>query len=143
MGMENRIDLTPGIPTDERLGAAAIVPGNILVLGSANTLTLHGAAARTDAIRVACTAPERGKGITDSYASGETVRFCRPAHGQKVNVVLADSETIAIGAILYAAAVGQVSGTLVAGARLGIAEEAVTTSGATALISMTVSDAGA
>ena len=134
MGVRNRIDLTPGMPLDERVGTEVIAPGNLLILNAGNTVSLRGAGAAVGPLRIAVTAPGRGIGVGETYKANETVRFCVPAPGEKVQVVLADGDTIALTKQLHPAANGQVSGLPALGIPLLQAEEAVTTSGATALI---------
>ena len=136
MGAENRIDITPGMRQDDTKTAnATILPGSLLTY-SDQKWNLRGAGTGNEPIIVAATAPERGKGIGDSYVSGETTRVVYPAMGQVVQCVLAASQTVTRGDDLAAAANGQVtqSGT---NARL-TAEESVTTgAGGTALIKCT------
>ena len=143
MAANLRIDLSPNIVCDERLaGLAGINPGHLLVLTGSDTVIHRPAGAATGSLIVALTAPERGKGVNDGYAANETVRIGFPAAGQKIQAVLADGETIGISDLLYPAAGGEVSATVALGAPVLQAEEAVTTSGSTALIACRVTGLG-
>lgn len=136
MGAENRIDLSIGIVQDDtKTAVATIAPGSLLVVSGAG-YGLRGAGADNDPIIVAGSAPERGKGIDDNYASGETIRTFRPGMGQAVNVLLAASQTVAFGDDLAAAANGEVTQSGV-NARLTALEAVTTGAGQTALIKCT------
>ena len=128
---DNRIDLAPNMNVIEGAAGEAMTPGHLVIRNAAGTFDLRDIADITAPVAVCCDAPERGKSIDDAYVVGETVRVCYPNPGELVNVRLAAAQTVAIGDALEAGDNGVVvEGT---GITLFIAEEAVTSGGATAL----------
>lgn len=119
----------------EALAGGAINPGNLVIYSGA-TVVVNATADDADGMILVADKDITNGGATDTaYASGDVVGYRRPLPGEVVNLILADSQTIAVGAELATATGGQVKAPAVAGTAVKfIAKEAVTTSGATAFI---------
>ena len=117
----------------ERLAAAAIIPGSGIKLDSAGKWALAGAAEGDASKAFAVENIADALGIDDAYVSGDTMRGLYAQTGDMVNAILADSQVIVIGAALESAASGELQAQS-AGALVGFAEEAITTSGANSRI---------
>ena len=121
----------------EGKAAATILPGQMLVKTSAaDTVTPHATAGgQWIGNLFAIENSLYGKGIADPYASGSQVLFKSGEPGDEILMVLATSQTIAIGASLASAGNGNVkvaNGTT--DIVIAMALEAVTTTSATAMI---------
>lgn len=115
-----------------------ILPGHLVVLSSGEWVgvTTQGGAA---GFCIADMNVIEQKTVTDALTVGDSAKAFVPEVGCTYNLVLADSQTIAVGAALTSSATaGQVEAATLTGATvdqvLFIAEEAVTTSGATGRI---------
>lgn len=115
-----------------------ILPGHLVVLSSGEWVgvTTQGGAA---GFCIADMNVIEQKSATEALTVGDTAKAFVPEVGCTYNLVLADGETIAVGAALTSSATaGQVEAATTTGATvdevLFIAEEAVTTSGSTARI---------
>ncbi len=131
--------------TDERLAAAAITPGHLVELTSADKFQKHATQSGNNDKTFALENSTLGKTITDAYASGDTViaRTFRP--GDRVYAILADSQTIVIGDLLESAGDGTLqkwvqdsTGVYVPNQIVAKALEAVTTSGSTSRIKIQI-----
>lgn len=115
-----------------------ILPGHLVVLSSGEWVsnTTQGGAA---GFCIADMSTIRQADVTAALTVGEDAQAFVPEVGATYNLVLADGETIAVGdALTSSATAGQVEAAVTTGATvdqvLFIAEEAVTTSGATGRI---------
>ena len=124
----------------------AILPGHLVERVSAGTLSKHSTAAGNATKSFAFENESDGSGIDEAYADGETVIFGTCPAGTKINAILADSNTIAIGDFLESNGDGTLRALAADAATdqdqrtsvIGQALEAVTTSGATARIEIEV-----
>ena len=115
-----------------------ILPGSLVVLSSGKWVvnTTQGGAA---GFCIADMNVVEQQNVTEALTAGDTAKAFVPEVGCTYNLILADGETIAVGAALTSSATGgQVEAATTTGATvdqvLFIAEEAVTTSGATGRI---------
>ena len=115
-----------------------ILPGHLVVLSSGEWVgvTTQGGAF---GFCIADMNVIEGKSVSEALTVGDSVKAFVPEVGCTYNLVLADSQTIAVGdALTSSATAGEVEEATTTGATvdevLFIAEEAVTTSGATARI---------
>lgn len=119
-------------PIFEALAAAEVYPGQLVMLDSNGKLALQTA----DDSAVPCWIvvehyAKSGKvALEQSYAAGETTRYIRAQPGDEVYAFLQASETIAVGDELNSVTAGAF-GEVVAGAAMGVALEAVTTTAST------------
>jgi hypothetical protein len=82
----------------EFVAGGTITPGMLLLLGSANTVIAHNVAGSTVAPRIFALEDElQGKGIADTYASGDPVQCWICVPGEEVYAILADNCNIVIG----------------------------------------------
>lgn len=83
---------------DEGLCASAVIkPGHLLLKNTDGTVRPHNSAAATVLnVLVAVERTEIGEGIGDSYAIGDTVKYVRPAPGDKLTMWLSSGETVVV-----------------------------------------------
>lgn len=126
---------TANYRTEEAPAAAAVTPGDLIEKTSAGKVQRNSTAA-DKAPQILVALPSfAGQGIDDDYAATQDVHFVHAGPGWRLRMRLADSMTIDIGDKLVSNGSG---GTLKAatstddedGAVVGVAAEAVTTSGA-------------
>lgn len=85
----------------EKLAAAAINPGNLIELTSANKFQKHsGDSADVSPVMFAIEDENQGNDIDDAYAADDRVIGWIPQRGDMVLAVLADGQNVAIGASL-------------------------------------------
>lgn len=114
---------------NEYVAGGAITPGHVVALGSGGTVAVG--AAKTPLI--ALEDELQGRSIADAFASGEPVQCWTPVRGEEGYLILATSQTIAVGAVLEADAAGHLIA-LNTGTAIAVALEAVTTTAAVARI---------
>lgn len=132
----------------EAKAAGAVTPGMLLELTSTGTIQAHATAdgvvkGKFVALENPWSDHGSGAAIDHAYATNETVHYLIANPGDELYMLLADSQTIAIGdplvsngdGYLKEATVG--AGTL-EGAVVGYAAAAVTTSGATGRVKVTI-----
>jgi hypothetical protein len=81
----------------ERAAAAAITPGFLVELTSADALQAHSTAGGTQAKMFALEDENQGKEIADAYSTGNEVLAAVFGAGDEVLALLADGETVTIG----------------------------------------------
>lgn len=122
-----------------------IMPGH-LVIKSSGEYIVHGTAGVGGAYRIADMDTIRQKAVTEALTADDTAQAFIPQPGESYNVVVGTSQTIVIDSPLTSNANGTVKLATVTGATpdvvLFYAEEAVTTTGATARIRARVATAG-
>ncbi|MGB2787849.1 MAG: hypothetical protein WBC13_00805 [Dokdonella sp.] len=130
---------------DKQAATATIKPGMLIELASATTVTPVATADKTNTRMIAlevATAPDVTQpAINQAYASGDNVRYFYAAPGDLVYMWLTPAQTAVIGSVLASsAAAGELSveATNVGHNVIGIAEEAVTTTGAAARIKVRI-----
>ena len=132
----------------ERLAGGGITPGHLIEVNSSDQVVVHSTADGTAQSAFAVEAEVIGQDLDHAYLSGETVFYEVCMKGQEVNAILATSQTIAAGDFLSSAGDGTLQA-YSAPANLamaspayqsivGVAMEAVTTTGATARIKVEV-----
>jgi hypothetical protein len=84
----------------ERAAAAAITPGMLIELTSADALQAHGTAGGSAATIFALEDENQGKEIGDAYSTDNQVLAAVFGPGDEVYGMLADGENAAIGALL-------------------------------------------
>jgi hypothetical protein len=147
--MANTVRVKAYNPVVEELqaGAAGITPGMLLQLDSAGDVIAHGvAASNVGAMMFALEDELQGKGITENYADDDKVQVWMPRRGDIVNAILADGETISIGDFLESDGNGHLqevdtdaaTADTQRNAIVGVAIQAVTTSGATARLQVRI-----
>lgn len=119
----------------ERQAVAAITPGHLVELTSANKVQAHGTAGGFAQKAFAVEDDLQGNTITDAYATDARVQYNVMLPGDEINALIADGEDISIGDKL----VSNGDGTLKAvtsettdESTVGIALEAVDMSGSSA-----------
>lgn len=130
----------------EAYADGAITPGHILQKQSDGDVAVHatqgGVWDRSFAIENALQGPDgvntTGNTIDDAYANGALVRYCYASPGDVINAILTTSQTISIGDQLTSEGNGRVEEIDTGDIAIGIAEEAVTTTGAVARLAMRV-----
>lgn len=138
--------LSPAI--HERAAASAVTPGDLLSLASTGKVAPLASAGAVNARMFALEnpyAPDPTKtALEQQWAQDDFVRFVFAQPGDKVYARLAASQTVSIGDVLIASATGgclakaTVDASTLAGAIVGIAEEAVTTTGSVGRIRVRV-----
>jgi hypothetical protein len=126
----------------------AVTPGDLLSISTAGKVApYNGAAGATNkmfALENPYAATSTSAAIDQDYAVGDLCRFVFAQPGDLVYAWLADSQTATIGSPLVSTTtaghlgVGTVDASLVEGALVGFADEAVTTSGAVARIKVRI-----
>lgn len=137
--MPNTIILKGNPPRFEGAAAAIITPGYLLDYDGSGDLILHAGSAAFAQKMIAVEEDFMGEEITETYASGDRVQYVIGRPGDVLYLMLADNETVAIGDPLGSKGDGTlaeltIDATVVEGALVAYAEEAVTTSGAIARI---------
>jgi len=135
------IALKGGFIRKEGEASAAITPGYLVEFGGANDLQAHATAGGSARKAFALENDLIGKGVDDAYAAGETVQYGVFEQGAEVMATLAVSQTIAKGDRLVSNGNGQLReiGTEPEqDSIVGWAMEAVTTTSATARITVEV-----
>ncbi len=131
-------------PVYERQAAAATTPGDLIELASATTVTPVGSAGKVNSRAFALENPYASDptalSLNQTYAIGDNVRYVYAQPGDLIYARLAASQTVAVGDVLAASATAgclakvTVDATTLAAAPVGVAEEAVTTTGSTGRI---------
>lgn len=111
----------------------AILPGHLVAVVAAGTVSKHATAAGAASASFANINQSDGGDISTAYTDGETVGIINCRKGDRVNAILEDGNTVAIGAFLESAGDGTLQ-PLTGSNPIAKATEAVTTSGATARI---------
>lgn len=96
-----------GIIRKERVAAAAITPGDLIELTSADEVQRHSGAAGAAARAFAIENDLVGDGIDDDYDDGDTVQYGLFRSGEEVYALLAYGQNVAIGAKLASASAGK------------------------------------
>jgi len=132
---------------EERIitSGATIKPGH-LVLTSSDKWINHNLAGDAGNYRIIDMDTAKQKLATDTLTALDNAQAFVPVPGQYYNVVLADSMTISKGDVITSNGDGTVKEATVTGATpdvvIGYADEAVTTSGATARLRIRIATAG-
>jgi hypothetical protein len=121
-----------------------ILPGMLATLNGSGAAIRHNVAGQGGYVFVADLNFIEQKNVTEALTIGGIGQFFYPRVGETYNIVLAASQTIAVGAALTSNGVGAVRSALLTGAEeiLFYAEEAITTTGATARIRARVATSG-
>ena len=121
-----------------------ILPGMLCEVDSSGNAITHNVSGQGGYYFIADVNFIEQKGTADALTIGGTGQFFYPRPGETYNLVLADSQTITVGEALTSDAAGAVRSALTDGKEeiLFYAEEAITTSGATARINARVATAG-
>lgn len=117
----------------EAIAAEAITPGAFVERITAGTVQQRDAVTAVPAL-IAMENEVVGQDIETAYASGDTTLLASCGTGTEINAILADSQTITIGEALECVAGGMVVTAAGTNAVVGVALEAVTTSGSTSRI---------
>jgi len=136
--MPNTVILKGNPPRFEDDAGGAIEPGHLLAISSGDVI-VH---ASGDGIAQKMVAIEQdfiGNGIDDAYASADNVLYVIPQPGDVLYMWLTTSMTVVRGDPLLSAGDGDlqkttIADTVVVGAVVGFADEAVTTTGTRARI---------
>lgn len=119
-------------PIYEKKSSAAVKPGEIIA-ETATTVAVNGTAGADILFGLALENPmapdPAATAVSQSYASGDTVRFIYPVRGDKGTAWLKSGENVAYGAKLELATAGQLQA-ITTGKFVARAEEAVNASGA-------------
>lgn len=127
-------------PPFERAGAVAVTPGDLLELTSTGQVTpvatLSKQTGRLFAVENPFAPDPKQTALAQAYAVGDQVRYVYGQSGDLINARLAASQTVAIGDYLTSSATAgclakpsAVDATLIDGSIIGVAEQAVTTTG--------------
>ncbi len=90
----------------ERTAVAAITPGHLVEITSADAVQVHSTAGGLAQKAFAVEDDLQGNSISDAYATGDRVQYNIAARGDEVNALIADGEAIAIGDKLVSAGDG-------------------------------------
>ncbi|MCD6361467.1 MAG: hypothetical protein J7M38_11480 [Armatimonadetes bacterium] len=131
---------------EEYEAGGTITPGMLIMLNSSGKVVPHGNAGEFAEKMFALENELEGKGIDDNYSSGDRVQCWIAGRGDQVYAILADGQTANIGDILESDGAGHLqvaasetaSAATYPGSVVGVALEAVTTSGSTARIKIRV-----
>ena len=83
---------------EEYDAGAAITPGMLIALGSAETVAAHASAGgNVTPIMIALEDELQGKDVDDAYASGDKVQCWIAGRGDIAYMILADGENVVIG----------------------------------------------
>lgn len=86
---------------EEFLAGGTIYPGMLLLQSSATAVIAHNDDAPANCVPMfAVEDALQGKGIDDTYVSGDPVHVWIPGRGDQVYAILADGENVAAGAFL-------------------------------------------
>jgi len=125
----------------EHVAGGNVTPGHLIMLNSSNAVVVHNVAQGSALPKMFAVEDElQGKTITDVYAATNLVQCEIMLPGEEVYAIIADNQTISIGDKLVSAGDGTLQeattpasdGADYDGRFVGIAREAVTTSGAVA-----------
>ena len=135
-------------PIFERLAGGTVTPGDHLTLGTNGRVTALAGAGAVSRKMFALENPfapnPAQTALAQTYAEHDNVRYVYAQPGDLVYARLAASQTIDVGDILVASATGgclakvTIDATVLTGAVVGVAEEAVTTTGSTGRIKIRV-----
>lgn len=104
--MANTILLKGDATRKERLAGGTISPGDLLTLNSSDQYVRHNTAAGVAAPVFAFENDLVGKGISDDYASGDTVQAIYAKRGDEVLALLASGQNVSVGDFLESAGNG-------------------------------------
>lgn len=90
----------------ERIAVAAITPGHLVEITSANKVQVHSTAGGLAQKAFAVEDDLQGNTIADAYAASAMVQYNVMLPGDEVNAIIADGENIAIGDKLVSAGDG-------------------------------------
>jgi hypothetical protein len=93
----HKIAVSPPTEMYERIAAAAVTPGMLIELTTADKYQAHSGAGLACASLFALENSIVGGGIGDAYATGDVVKAGAFASGHRVYALLADGENAAIG----------------------------------------------
>lgn len=85
---------------EEWEAAAALTPGHLVELTSANKVQKHSTAGETAIPMFALEDELQGKEISDDYAADDPVQVWIPTRGDRVYALLANNENVAVGDFL-------------------------------------------
>jgi len=91
----------------EKEAAAAITPGNLVELTTADKVQNHSGDAGRAAKMFALEDELQGKGISDAYTTGDVVQVWIPTPGDVVYATIAANENVAVGNFLVSKGTGQ------------------------------------
>lgn len=91
---------------EENLAVAALFPGHLLELTSANKVQKHSQAGKNVIPMFALEDENQGNGVDDAYAANDLVDVWLPQPGDVVLAVLKDGQSIVIGDLLESAGDG-------------------------------------
>lgn len=118
-------------PIYEKKSSAAVKPGEALA-EAATTVAPNGTAGADLLVAVALENPfapdPTASALSQSYASGDTVRYVYPQPGDKLYMWLKSGQNVAYGAKLELATAGQLQA-ITTGKFVAVADEAVNASG--------------
>ncbi len=137
-----------GIPVRKEMvmtDGQAIIPGHLVTPVSAGTLSKNSSASAYAPKAFADIEDFSGGSLDVAYSNGETVAYGVCRAGDEINAILEDGHTVAVGDLLESAGDGTLqpqtafsAGANDAGYVIGMALEAVVTSGSTARIKIEV-----
>jgi len=135
--MTNTVLIQGNPVVQEEISAEVITPANLLAYDASGNVVKHAVSGGTSNPIVAKENDSKADCMDSNYQSGETITCLFPRKGDVVAMILATAQTILKGDPLESNGDGTVKKQttfLVAGSRVGTADEAITTTGATALI---------
>lgn len=91
---------------EEYPAAAAVSPGMLVELTSANTVQAHSTAAGRKLTMVALEDELQGNTINDAYAEGDPVQVWVPNRGEQAQMILGAGQNASIGSLLVSNADG-------------------------------------
>lgn len=91
---------------NEREAAGTITPGHLVELTSAGKVQAHSTAGGNAVKDVALEDELQGKGITETYTTGNQVQVWSAVPGEEAYMILKDGETVVIGDFLESAGDG-------------------------------------
>lgn len=106
MSSAKTIVLKGGGIKKERAAVAAITPGHLIEVTSADKVQVHSTAGGLAQKAFAVEDDLQGNTITDAYAAADRVQYMVLERGAEVNALIADGEAIAIGDKLVSAGDG-------------------------------------
>lgn len=104
--MPNTIVLKGDPLRKEELAGGAISPGDLIELNSSGVVVRHATAGANAVPMFAVEMDLIGSGITNSYPSGDTVKFVVSRPGDEIYALLASGQNVAKGAFLESAGNG-------------------------------------
>ena len=114
---------------EEHTAGGTIYPGMLLLMSAADTVIAHNDDAPANCAPLFAVEDElQGKGIDDSYVTGDPVQCWIPGRGDIVYAILKDGENVAVGAFLESDGSGYLQA-YTSGAVVGQALEALDLSG--------------